>query len=235
MAQASSHEELLRLQLAIWHEDCWTLQVTADHPGSLLCRGTVSRPDGTVAGRFTVSGKSGETVHDLIAAARASPLTNSVHELHHEFTMAQPVPPGTQTREIFVEYESSNSIDSMLAAEGFLRDEPNVITDGRERWRVVTLADRSALQSRLDTVQDRMRADVTVEKIMSSKPSSDPDRDAGHQLSVRQREIFEYARNNGYYTWPRETSLEELAAAHDISKPTLLEHLRKAEAKLLGR
>lgn len=234
MGQASSREELLRLQLSIWHEDCWTLQVTAEHPGSLLCRGTFSRPDGTVAGRFTVSGDSADTVRRLIAAARDCPLTNSVWELHPEFTMAQPVPPGTQTQEIFVEYASSNSIDSMLAAEGFLRDEPNIIADGRERWRVVTVAERSELQSRLDRVQDRMGADVTVEKIMGSKPSSDAESEAGRQLSVRQREIFEYARNNGYYTWPRETTLEDLAADHEISKNTLLEHLRKAEAKLLG-
>lgn len=52
-------------------------------------------------------------------------------------------------------------------------------------------------------------------------------------LTRSQREAFELAREEGYYRWPREVSTRELAAEMDISKTTLLEHLRKAESKLL--
>jgi predicted DNA binding protein len=45
--------------------------------------------------------------------------------------------------------------------------------------------------------------------------------------------VYEHARNAGYYEWPREASTRELADELDVSKTTLLEHLRKAEAKLL--
>ncbi|SEJ19672.1 HTH DNA binding domain-containing protein [Halohasta litchfieldiae] len=53
-------------------------------------------------------------------------------------------------------------------------------------------------------------------------------------LTPTQREVFDLARKEGYYEWPRGTSTRELAELSGVSKTTLLEHLRKAEAKLLN-
>jgi len=53
------------------------------------------------------------------------------------------------------------------------------------------------------------------------------------RLTDRQREVVEHALDAGYFEWPREVTSEELAAEMDISRATLLEHLRKAESKLL--
>jgi predicted DNA binding protein len=53
-------------------------------------------------------------------------------------------------------------------------------------------------------------------------------------LSARQREVFELARARGYYEWPRAVSATDLAEEVGVAKATVLEHLRKAEAKLLG-
>lgn len=57
--------------------------------------------------------------------------------------------------------------------------------------------------------------------------------DSGVHLTERQHEVIEYALNEGYFEWPRDITSEELAAELDISRATLLEHLRKAESKLL--
>ncbi|WP_101297285.1 helix-turn-helix domain-containing protein [Halegenticoccus soli] len=54
-------------------------------------------------------------------------------------------------------------------------------------------------------------------------------------LTARQREVIEHAFSRGYFRWPREATSEELAADLDISRATFLEHLRKAEAKLLSQ
>lgn len=53
-------------------------------------------------------------------------------------------------------------------------------------------------------------------------------------LTDRQRDVTTEALNRGYYDWPRRLTTEELAAELDISRPTLHEHLRKAERKLLS-
>lgn len=60
-----------------------------------------------------------------------------------------------------------------------------------------------------------------------------PDRPAG--LSKRQYEVVEAALEAGYYDWPRESDAESVADQLGITHPTFLEHLRKAEKKLLER
>jgi predicted DNA binding protein len=54
-------------------------------------------------------------------------------------------------------------------------------------------------------------------------------------LSDKQAMALELAHYGGYYAWPRrESSLENLASTMDVSPQTVHEHLRKAEAKLVG-
>jgi len=57
--------------------------------------------------------------------------------------------------------------------------------------------------------------------------------DSGVRLTDRQYEVIERALESGYFEWPREVTSEELASDMGISRATLLEHLRKAESKLL--
>jgi predicted DNA binding protein len=52
-------------------------------------------------------------------------------------------------------------------------------------------------------------------------------------LSERQAEVVTLALEDGYYEWPRGADAETLADRLDISHSTFLEHLRKAESKLL--
>jgi len=59
-------------------------------------------------------------------------------------------------------------------------------------------------------------------------------RDPGDSpLTPRQHDVVVTALAEGYYDWPRAVTNEELADLLDISRATLLEHLRKAERKLL--
>jgi predicted DNA binding protein len=52
-------------------------------------------------------------------------------------------------------------------------------------------------------------------------------------LTDRQLEVVTCALEEGYFEWPRRISSEELADELDISRTTALEHLRKAQSKLL--
>ncbi|WP_122088711.1 helix-turn-helix domain-containing protein [Halalkalicoccus subterraneus] len=54
------------------------------------------------------------------------------------------------------------------------------------------------------------------------------------QLTDRQLEVVQCALESGYFEWPREINSEELAEKLDINRATALEHLRKAESKLLA-
>ncbi|KAB1193373.1 hypothetical protein GJR96_07915 [Haloferax sp. MBLA0076] len=219
----------VRVCLDIWHPDCWTLEVTDETDAGLLGHG-VHEIDGLANGRFTAYADTVSELDELVETIRASDLTESVWETdEHD---GDTTVPGRASRGIVVRYNLSNSINDALVSRGFIPDEPVRMQGGRERWTVIVHETRQTVHERLEEVRDEMDADVDVELITA------PDSGSGifrmDTLSDRQREVYELARRRDYYTWPREVSAAELADELDISKATLLEHLRKAESKLLG-
>jgi predicted DNA binding protein len=121
----------------------------------------------------------------------------------------------------------------VLLEHGFVHAAPVRIENGREYWHVYFAGDRTDIESRLDAVRETADADVRVSRIASSERTTvrtNPSRDT---LTPTQRDVFELAKARGYYRWPRGTTTRELASESGVSKSTLLEHLRKAEAKLL--
>jgi len=54
------------------------------------------------------------------------------------------------------------------------------------------------------------------------------------RLTARQLEVVTCALEEGYFEWPRRISSEELAEKIGVNRTTALEHLRKAQAKLLA-
>ncbi|WP_410767326.1 helix-turn-helix domain-containing protein [Haloferax sp. DFSO60] len=54
------------------------------------------------------------------------------------------------------------------------------------------------------------------------------------ELTPRQREVIGIALEQGYFEWPRRHSAEEIARSLEIDHSTFLEHVRKAQQKLLS-
>ncbi|WP_267642984.1 helix-turn-helix domain-containing protein [Haloarchaeobius amylolyticus] len=232
---ATDEAEVLRLTLKVAHPDCWSLQVTDRHDGGLINHGAFPLAEGNIRGLFTAFGDTRAQVNDLVEATRASALTESVVELSSGLqTHAEGFDPGNATQDIFVEYSEEDSIEPALTSAGFIHEGPVRIYDGYEYWPVVAQCDRADLEERLATVRDRMDATIEVQHISSGRSHSGGSTQYLRLLSQRQREVFELARREGYYQWPREVSLQDLADELDISKTTFTEHLRKAEAKLLN-
>jgi hypothetical protein len=222
-----------KLNLKVWHPDCWTLRSTEAAQAGLIAHG-VYQTDDVMNTRVTAYADAREDIDDLVEVIDESPLTRDVTEIHEYFNpTVRTSAAGNATQELLVEYDTSHSIYDAFISRGFVPDSEIRIHDGSEYWTVIISEDRSRIQDSLEEIRDEMCADIDVEgmKSPSTHTGTDTPKSA---LSERQREVFELAQRRDYYSWPRQTSASDLADDLDVSKTTLLEHLRKAESKLLN-
>lgn len=222
-----------QLTLKIWHPNCWTLQTTDAVDAGLIAHG-VYQYNESVSALLTAFADRTDQIDDLITEIEESELTEVVRRINDYFNPTlRTHSAGNATEEILVEYEPQNSIHDAFVSRGFVPEEQIRMQNGYEYWTVIISESRPTIQRRLDEIRREMDAEITIEGMKSPRTKT-AKYNATNHLSERQREIFELAQQRGYYTWPRETSASELADNLDISKTTMLEHLRKAEAKLLG-
>lgn len=95
---------------------------------------------------------------------------------------------------------------------------------------------RDNLRSMVDLLEDY--GNVEIERISTDfrqqiVPSITEWHDLFETIPARQRQLLNIALDRGYYSLPREITLQELADEAGIAKPTASQHLRKAEQKLV--
>ncbi|WP_234403512.1 helix-turn-helix domain-containing protein [Halarchaeum acidiphilum] len=179
-------------------------------------------------------GDTAAEVDALVAAIRDSERTRSVLELEERYGSREATPEaGGAARELFVEEEPGHSVNDAFVSRGFLHDQPIRIVDGVEFWPVFYRGSRAELEAALEEIRETRDAEIEVTRISSSGPPRGSTLRRVDRLSEAQRDAYELARSEGYYSWPRAITVRELAAKQGVAKTTFLEHLRKAEAKLL--
>ncbi|WP_435360795.1 bacterio-opsin activator domain-containing protein [Haloarchaeobius sp. DFWS5] len=105
--------------------------------------------------------------------------------------------------------------------------------EGRLVAEVAPDADLKAIVSALQTRYQNVDV-LSKREVERSVQSTESFRQGlGDKLTDRQRTALETAFSAGYYEWPRDSTAEEVAEAMGISAPTLHEHLRAGERKLL--
>lgn len=226
-----------RLTLELWHPNCWAIESTEQTGGGVLAHAIYNSPKMTsesVNGLFTAYGDSESEVEELLDEIRETSHAGSVRELQERFGRSvRGDTPGNVVREFFLEYNPSDMVCPVLLQHGFVHSAPVRIEGGREYWQVCFAGNRQEIEPSLDGVREKAGAEVSVSRIMSSD-NAEPERERRMgTLTTTQREVFELARDRGYYQWPRGISTRELASELGVSKTTMLEHLRKAESKLL--
>lgn len=73
--------------------------------------------------------------------------------------------------------------------------------------------------------------DLELERMGEYRPGT---RDVFSTLTDRQKEILSTAIRNGYYEYPRRSSLQEIAEYLDIAAGTVGQHLQRIEAKVFS-
>lgn len=102
------------------------------------------------------------------------------------------------------------------------------ITYTSQGMRLTLFGEETTLQRMIGAVPDEIR--MTLERTGEYQPGM---RDPTWQVTERQQEIVRVAVSAGYYDIPRRTTQRDLAADLDLSRGTIGEHLRRAEAKIM--
>ena len=227
-----------RLTLDLWHPNCWAIDATTEVSGGILAHAIYTKPTAdqqptTVNGLFTAFGETLEQIETLLDRIRASEHSGDMMQLQNRFGAGHNAP-GNVVREFFLEYNPGDMVCPVLLRHGFVHSAPVRIENGREVWEVCFAGERNEIEPALAGVREDANADVDIKRITSTGDVSKPERKHRYDsLTATQREVFELARREGYYQWPRGISTRDLAEIRGVSKTTLLEHLRKAESTLL--
>jgi predicted DNA binding protein len=89
------------------------------------------------------------------------------------------------------------------------------------------------IQDSLMRFIDLVKTHVGTIANMSFQKAAYQNQDILKALTERQREVVTAAHRYGYYKYPRKINTEVLSKKVNLSRATLVEHLRKAEVRIL--
>jgi predicted DNA binding protein len=235
MTAPSDDKELLSVAVDVWHPDCWGITSTDTVGNGIVGHGAAVEGDSGYE-RVTIHGNSREHVAQAIEVAHDTPFIKTIEPLG-EVAKKRSLPSiiGQSAQDAFIEYDATEGIGSAFLSRGYVLDSTYRVEAGTETWEMLVYTTRESFRRSLDEIQEERDADISLKRLSPAASGHNPnDRDRAPELTPRQKEAIELARARGYYQWPRGVSADELAAELGVSKVTFLEHLRKAEAKLLG-
>ena len=130
---------------------------------------------------------------------------------------------GNQALILLNAYMPSSSYETVLES-GTMPTAPVMAKGGFETYHVISPDPKgiSNLARELSCI-----GDVKIERVGDFTREAD-----GPSLTDKQKDALAVALLNGYYSWPRGVGLAQLAAAAKISRRSMQERLRRAEAKL---
>jgi len=130
---------------------------------------------------------------------------------------------GNQALILLNAYMPTSSYEKVMQS-GTVPSAPVVAKEGYETYNIVAPDPKSIkkLAHELDAI-----GDVKIMRVGDYRSEV-----TGPSLTDKQKDALAVALMNGYYSWPRNVGLEQLAAAAKISRRSMQERLRRAEAKL---
>ncbi|WP_435361177.1 helix-turn-helix domain-containing protein [Haloarchaeobius sp. DFWS5] len=236
MTADTADRELLRATLDVWHPDCWGIESSEQTGACVVGHGAAT--DGRSAYEHcTIYGDSADNLEQAVEAAYDSSFITAIDDLGdcRRATLDTPAI-GQAARDVFIEYEATDGVGAAFVSRGFVLDSHYEVRAGRETWNLLVRTTRDEFGRTVDAVSEALDADITLDRLAPAEQAPPPERPDPHAqvLTPRQQEALALARRRGYYSWPREVTTRELAKDLGVSKTTFLEHLRRAEATLLG-
>jgi CheY-like chemotaxis protein len=206
----------IALELRIIDEGAFCTTLTERLDCRYVIEGVVPATDDTVLQYATIEGAGPERVLDLAAESSAVTdcrLVSADGGVFEVATRESPVNSIVNVGGTVTEYSVEGGIGSM----------------------VVEVAPETDVRAMVDAFERAHPGSELLSKHTVERPTGDASarRSVAERLTDKQRAALRAAYFAGYYEWPRRSTAEEIAASMGVSSPTLHNHLRKAQQKLL--
>ena len=107
-------------------------------------------------------------------------------------------------------------------------------------WDTPSIFSENKLVLSVTGTEDNLRKFLDAIKLMGEVKSTSFKKATFNEQSIlscltdKQKEILIAAKKNGYYHYPRKINTEDLSKKIGLSKPTVVQHLRKAEIRIVS-
>jgi predicted DNA binding protein len=197
------------LCIGLRHRDCWHYLLSKKLAATIIVKYTYMLPNNQLYGYQTIiSSRIGE----LEAFLRSLPQIKKYAVLSRSADRA----------EVITWAEQGSIIDSIIKKNCVFIG-PTVVKDGVENWHIM-----APTREELQDVVASLEACADIAYIRNSE-GTEPD--VG--LTERQMKTLRTAVEMGYFDTPRRASVKDVARRLNVSASTAVEHLRKAEKKVL--
>ena len=213
---------LKELRFRFRHDGCWLQETTERHPNVMLVASAIYMSGPDVHMNVTVHAPDPATVAEAAAHWARDPRIKKVTQIADS-------PRGAR---FHVAYSQPQSIYGHIlqhtpVALGAIR-----FAQGAEHYQIT--GESPDLQDLLRVLEGKGEVQVvSIREVpdIEAEPTA-PSPTAG--LTDKQVEALVLAHLEGYYQWPRSSSASDIAARLGLSSSAFLDHLRHAEAKLIG-
>jgi len=207
--ESSPTGQSLTISIGIKHRDCWHYKLSRGLKATILVRYTYVLPNRQLYGYQTIM---------TPAVAKLGPYLAGLPEIKRYSILSQ----GSGSAEVVTWAEQSSILEHLLKTNCVFIG-PTVVRDGVENWQIMAPS-REDIQEAIASLEKH--ADIAYIRNSTSTHSSEG-------LTDRQTAALTAAVEMGYFDSPRRASIEEVAGRLGIAASTAVEHLRKAEKKVL--
>jgi len=201
--------EPLTVSIGIKHKNCWHYKLSTGLKATILVRYTYVLPNRQLYGYQTIV---------TPAVAKLAGYLAKLPEIRKFTVLSQ-----GRGRADVVTWAEQSSILEFLLRTNCVFVGPTVVRDGIENWHIMAPG-REDLQQAIASLEEH----AEIAYIRSSDTFG-----PGEGLTNKQAAALAAAIEIGYFDTPRRASAEDLAKKLGVSPSTAVEHLRKAEKKVL--
>lgn len=202
----------MTVSIGIKHRDCWHYQLSRKLDATIVVRYAYLLPNRQLYGYQTViTPRIGELDQFL----------GTLPQLKKFVILSK----HSDRAEVITWAEQSSIMESILKTNCVFIG-PTVVRDGIENWHIIAPS-REELQAVIESIEKH--ADISY--IRNTEESDFARYVPG--MTERQAATLAAALEMGYYDSPRTASIRDVATKLGISPSTAVEHLRKAEKKVL--